>query len=434
MSLAHSTAYDCGHEPSKRQSRHWQSPKEIQGDHPFHIMSMNEPTPVGKPNNNSLHSDVDGFDSLAELALDLHWSWNHSTDEVWRQLDPALWEFTQNPWVVLQTVSKDKLKSVLADSTFRKNIDDLLQSKRQAAEAPAWFQKNHPQSPLKCVAYFSMEYMLSEALPIYSGGLGNVAGDQLKAASDLGVPVVAVGLLYQQGYFRQVIDKDGEQQALYPYNDPGQLPITPLRQPSGEWLRLEIVLPGYSVWLRAWEVQVGRAKLYLLDSNDAANFPAHRGITSELYGGGPELRLKQEMLLGIGGWRLLAALGIQPDVCHLNEGHAAFAVLERARSFMQENAQPFEVALAATRAGNLFTTHTAVAAGFDRFYADANKDSPPVRLEMTCLHPLADESGSYIYSATVSTARQPADYTARVLPRFDGVAVPLEDSRILWQR
>ena len=328
---------------------------------------MNAPSPVSKQQYNSPHEDIDGFDSLAELALDLHWSWNHATDEVWRQLDPALWEFTQNPWVVLQTVSKDKLKAVLANPDFRKKIDDLLQSKRRAAAAPAWFQKNHPQSPLECVAYFSMEYMLSEALPIYSGGLGNVAGDQLKAASDLGIPVVGVGLLYQQGYFRQVIDKDGAQQALYPYNDPGQLPIAPLRQPNGEWLRLEIVLPGYSVWLRAWQVQVGRVKLYLLDSNDAANFPAHRGITSELYGGGLELRLKQDMLLGIGGWRLLAALGIQPDVCHLNEGHAAFAVLERACSFMQQNAQPFEVALAATRAGNLFTTHTAVAAGFDRF-------------------------------------------------------------------
>jgi len=328
---------------------------------------MNKPTPVSKPIDSSLTANVEGFNSLAELALDLRWSWNHATDDVWRQLDPALWEFTQNPWVVLQTVSKDKLQRVLGDPAFRKNVDDLLRAKRQAAEAPAWFQQNHPQSPLKCVAYFSMEYMLSEALPIYSGGLGNVAGDQLKAASDLGVPVVGVGLLYQQGYFRQVIDKDGAQQALYPYNDPGQLPITPLRQANSEWLRLEITLPGYSVWLRAWQVQVGRVKLYLLDSNDAANFPAHRGITSELYGGGPELRLLQEMLLGIGGWRLLAALGIKPDVCHLNEGHAAFAVLERARSFMQENAQPFEVALAATRAGNLFTTHTAVAAGFDRF-------------------------------------------------------------------
>jgi starch phosphorylase len=209
--------------------------------------------------------------------------------------------------------------------------------------------------------------MLSEALPIYSGGLGNVAGDQLKTASDLGVPVVGVGLLYQQGYFRQVIDKDGAQQALFPYNDPGQLPITPLREPNGEWLRLEVKLPGYSVWLRAWQVQVGRVKLYLLDSNDPANFPTRRGITSELYGGGAELRLKQELVLGIGGWRLLKALGIQPEVCHLNEGHAAFAVLERARSFMEEAGQPFEVALAVTRTGNLFTTHTPVAAGFDRF-------------------------------------------------------------------
>jgi starch phosphorylase len=212
-----------------------------------------------------------------------------------------------------------------------------------------------------------MEFMLSEALPIYSGGLGNVAGDQLKAASDLGVPVTGVGLLYQQGYFRQVITQDGQQQALYPYNDPGQLPVTPLRQPNGEWLRIEISLPGYSVWLRAWQVQVGKVMLYLLDSNDAANYPVHRGITSELYGGGSELRLQQELLLGIGGWRLLRALGLQPEVCHLNEGHAAFAVLERARSFMEENGQPFDVALAVTRAGNLFTTHTAVAAGFDRF-------------------------------------------------------------------
>ena len=328
---------------------------------------MSKQTRVSHPIYSLLPTEVEGFDSLAELALDMRWSWNHATDEVWRQLDPALWELTQNPWVVLQTVSRDQLERVLADPAFRKNVDDLLRAKRQAAEAPAWFQQHHPQAPLTCVAYFSMEFMLSEALPIYSGGLGNVAGDQLKAASDLGVPVVGVGLLYQQGYFRQVIDKDGAQQALFPYNDPGQLPITPLRQPNGEWLRLEIALPGYSVWLRAWQVQVGRVKLYLLDSNDAANFPAHRGITSELYGGGPELRLKQELLLGIGGWRLLAALGIQPEVCHLNEGHAAFAVLERARSFMQETAQPFEVALAVTRAGNLFTTHTAVAAGFDRF-------------------------------------------------------------------
>ena len=328
---------------------------------------MSEKTQIINPKEHLLTMDIEGFDSLSELALDMRSSWNHATDQVWRQLDPELWELTQNPWVVLQTVSREKLQHVLADPDFRKIIDDLVKTRRDAAEAPAWFQQTYPQSPLSCVAYFSMEFMLSEALPIYSGGLGNVAGDQLKTASDLGVPVVGVGLLYQQGYFRQVIDKDGAQQALFPYNDPGQLPITPLRQVNGEWLRLEIALPGYSVWLRAWQVQVGRVKLYLLDSNDAANYPAHRAITSELYGGGPELRLAQEMLLGIGGWRLLSALGIKPEVCHLNEGHAAFAVLERARSFMEETESTFEVALAATRVGNIFTTHTAVDAGFDRF-------------------------------------------------------------------
>ncbi|MBF0456659.1 MAG: alpha-glucan family phosphorylase [Nitrospirae bacterium] len=319
---------------------------------------MSEQTPVSHPL----------YNSLAELALNMRSSWNHATDEVWRALAPALWELTHDPWIVLQSVSHNRLEFVSGQSPdFSKNVNSLLQAMRQALEVPAWFQRHHTKSPLTGVAYFCMEFMLSEALPIYSGGLGNVAGDQLKAASDLGVPVVGVGLLYQQGYFRQEIDKDGAQQALYPYNDPAQLPITPLLHPNGECLRLEIALPGYSVWLRAWQVQVGRIKLYLLDSNDTANLPAHRGITSELYGGGPELRLKQELLLGIGGWRLLGALGIKPEVCHLNEGHAAFAVLERTRSVMEEIGQPFEAALAATRAGNLFTTHTAVAAGFDRF-------------------------------------------------------------------
>jgi starch phosphorylase len=308
-----------------------------------------------------------GLDGLTELAMDLRWSWNHSADELWRRLDPALWALTHHPSVVLQTVAREKLASALADPDFCRLLDRLVQAKRQAAAAPGWFQQKYPQAPLTCVAYFCLEFMLSEALPIYSGGLGNVAGDQLKAASDLGVPVIGVGLLYQHGYFRQVIDQNGAQQALYPYNDPGQLPVTPVRQPNGEWLRLEIAFPGCSVWLRTWQVQVGRLKLYLLDTNDAANVPAHREITSELYGGGPELRLKQEIVLGLGGWRLLTALGIKPDVCHLNEGHAAFALLERARSFMQETGHPFAVALAATRAGNLFTTHTAVAAGFDLF-------------------------------------------------------------------
>lgn len=328
---------------------------------------MSSPARFSHPLYGLLPTDIESFDLLAELALDMRSSWNHATDKVWRTLDPVRWELTHNPWGLLQTVSRDRIEQVLADPDFRQNVDTLVQTRRDAADVPAWFQQTHPQASLGCVAYFSMEFMLSETLPIYSGGLGNVAGDQLKAASDLGVPVIGVGLLYSQGYFRQTIDPDGAQQALFPYNDPGQLPITPLRKENGEWLRLEIALPGYSIWLRAWQVQVGRVKLYLLDSNDAANQPVHRGITSELYGGGPQLRLEQELLLGIGGWHLLTALGIQPQVCHLNEGHAAFAVLARAHDFMQASGQSFEAALAVTRAGNLFTTHTAVAAGFDCF-------------------------------------------------------------------
>ncbi|MDP4238626.1 MAG: alpha-glucan family phosphorylase [Bacteroidota bacterium] len=328
---------------------------------------MTEGTDIHNAAYSFLPTDRKEFNSLAELALDLRWSWDHSADEVWRQLDPVLWDTTHSPWIVLQTVSRDHFNDLMSDPYFQVKVDVLLQYREESHVAPAWFQQNFPDSLLTCVAYFSMEFMLSEALPIYSGGLGNVAGDQLKTASDLGVPVVGIGLLYQQGYFRQAIDKEGGQEALFPYNDPGQLPVTPLRLPNGEWLRLEINLPGYDVWLRVWQVQVGRIKLYLLDSNDAANFPVHRGITGELYGGSPELRLKQELVLGIGGWRLLRALDIQPQICHLNEGHAAFAILERAGSFMADTGQSFEVALTATRAGNLFTTHTAVPAGFDSF-------------------------------------------------------------------
>lgn len=328
---------------------------------------MNENTDIHKPVYSFLPNDIEGLDALAGLALDLRWSWDHAADEMWRQLEPDLWDTTHSPWIVLQTVSRDQLVKLMSDPLFKEKVHQLVEYKEQALSNPAWFQQNYPDSPLTCVAYFSMEFMLSEALPIYSGGLGNVAGDQMKTYSDLGIPVVGIGLLYQQGYFRQMIDESGAQQALFPYNDPGQLPITPMRQPNGEWLRLEIALPGYSVWLRVWQVQIGRIRLYLLDSNDAANFPIHRGITAELYGGGPELRLKQEMVLGIGGWRLLKALGLKPQVCHLNEGHAAFAILERAYSFMQDTGLSFDAALAITRPGNLFTTHTAVAAGFDLF-------------------------------------------------------------------
>jgi starch phosphorylase len=305
--------------------------------------------------------------ALTELALDMRWSWDHRADELWAQLDPELWELTNNPWLVLQTASPARVRAFLALPDIQPLVEKLFEQRRQYLTSPAWFQQAHSRSPLNRVAYFSMEFALSEALPIYSGGLGNVAGDQLKAASDLGVPVIGVGLLYQQGYFRQAIAADGHQEALYPFNDPDQLPIAEVRDPSGEVLRLTVRVPGYMVWLRVWQVRIGRVTLYLLDSNDAANPPVVRSITSELYGGGSELRLRQELLLGIGGWRLLRALELEPEVCHLNEGHAAFAVLERARSFMDVSRQPFAAALAATRAGNLFTTHTPVPAGFDSF-------------------------------------------------------------------
>jgi starch phosphorylase len=322
---------------------------------------------MSTPERDRYPSEADISDALQELALDLRWSFNRSADKLWERLDPELWDLTHNPWIVLQTVSRERLKSVTTDPAFHILVNALQREKRAAEGSEAWFQKAHPHSKLTAIAYFSMEFMLSEALPIYSGGLGNVAGDQLKAASNLGVPQIGIGLLYQQGYFRQEIDAKGQQQALYPFNDPGQLPITPLRSSSGEWLRISLDLPGTKLHVRTWHVQVGRAKLYLLDTNDPANIPEHRGITSQLYGGGPELRLKQEQVLGIGGWRLLKTLGLHPEVCHLNEGHAAFAVLERARSYMIDHNAPFSLALTITRAGNLFTTHTPVSAGFDRF-------------------------------------------------------------------
>jgi starch phosphorylase len=314
----------------------------------------------------SIHSEQ-LIDLLRELALDLGAVWKRHSDEIWRQIDPDVWLNTRNPWLVLQQASENTIRSMGSDQQLRHRVEQLVLARREGSNSPAWFQKTHAGSALNGVAYFSMEFGLSEALPIYSGGLGNVAGDQLKAGSDLGVPLVGVGLLYQQGYFRQAIDHEGNQRDLFPYNPPSWLPITPVRDSDGRFLSVEINFPDYKLCLRAWETKVGRLKLYLLDSNDPANMPMHRGITSELYGGGPELRLQQELVLGIGGWRLLKQLGQAPEVCHLNEGHAAFAVLERALSFMTDNDQPFAIALAATRAGNLFTTHTPVAAGFDSF-------------------------------------------------------------------
>ena len=309
----------------------------------------------------------DELAALAALALDLRWSWSHATDTLWERIDPALWAQTHNPWLILQNTTGERLRELAADPHFTASLQDLSAAHQDMLASPAWFQTAYPQSALTRVAYFSMEFGLSESLPIYSGGLGILAGDFLKTASDLGVPVTGIGLLWQQGYFRQSLDEHGNQVEFFPHNDPAQLPVLPVYDDKGERLRVELPFPGRTLILRAWQARVGRVSLYLLDSNDPLNTPADRGITAELYGGGSEMRLLQEICLGVGGWQLLRRLGIRPEVCHLNEGHAAFVVLARAWSHMRDHGSDFNCALNATRAGNVFTTHTPVAVGFDRF-------------------------------------------------------------------
>ena len=305
--------------------------------------------------------------ALAELALDLRWSWSHATDILWERIEPDLWALTRNPWLILQNASRDSLRALAADRDFITSLQDFVAARQERLARPVWFQTTYPRSALTRVAYFSMEFGVSESLPMYSGGLGILAGDCLKTACDLGVPMIGVGLLWQQGYFRQSLDERGSQQEFFPYNDPAHLPVLPVHDENGERLRVELPFPGRNFILRAWQAKVGRVNLYLLDSNDPLNAPADRGITAELYGGGSEMRLLQEICLGVGGWSLLRRLGIRPEVCHLNEGHAAFVVLARAWSHMHDHGGDFRCALNATRAGNVFTTHTPLAAGFDRF-------------------------------------------------------------------
>jgi len=309
----------------------------------------------------------ESLNGLFQLALDLRWSWHHGTDELWRALDAEIWDTTRNAWLVLNSVSGDRLEELAADPEFQNSYNAQISAHQEFIEADTWYSSECPGDLGEGIAYFCMEYGLSESLPLYSGGLGVLAGDFLKAASDLGVPVMAVGLLYQQGYFRQAISTDGEQLEFYPYNDPTMLPVSPLRDDDGEWVRVVVPFPGRNVRLRAWKAQVGRCELLLLDSNDPRNEPGDRGITSELYTGDPEKRLQQEMVLGIGGWRLLKQLGRQPGLCHLNEGHCALALIERAFSWQDECKSDFQTARTATRSNNLFTTHTSVASGFDHF-------------------------------------------------------------------
>ncbi len=304
---------------------------------------------------------------LTEFALDLRWTWSHVGDALWQTIDPIIWKRIRNPWMLLQNVSKKRLEILVQDQVFLGKLADLKHERTEYYGQEGWFQCEYPQSNLGTVAYFSMEYGLGEALPIYAGGLGILAGDLLKSASDLNLPLVGIGLLYQQGYFRQMIDAQGAQHAFYPYNEPASLPIRRALDKQGNRLTIVLELPARELFLRVWEAQVGRVTLYLLDSNDLMNSPVDQAITAELYGGGQEKRLLQEIVLGIGGWRLLEALEIKPEICHLNEGHAAFVALERIRAFQKEYELTFEQALWATRAGNVFTTHTPVTAGFDHF-------------------------------------------------------------------
>ena len=304
---------------------------------------------------------------LEDLATDLRWTWSHAGDALWKAMAPETWEQIENPYVILQNLPQKRLEELAKDLHFRELLEHLAADRDTYYSQSGWYNATYPDAKLQTIAYFSMEFGLGEPLPLYAGGLGILAGDYLKAASDLGVPVIGVGLLYQEGYFRQMLDTDGWQQNVYTYNDPVSLPIQPMISGAGSWMQVTLQFPGRPVHFRVWKAIVGRVTLYLLDSNDPLNSPRDRGITSKLYGGSQEIRLGQEIALGIGGWRLLEALGVEIDVCHLNEGHAAFVTLDRARQFMERNRVDFWEALWATRGGNIFTTHTPVAAGFDTF-------------------------------------------------------------------
>lgn len=307
------------------------------------------------------------LERLRDFAGDLRWTWSHTADSLWRTVDPVIWERSENPWSILQNVSRERLEQLATDARFVDELGRLDDARQRYLHESGWFGETYPDKPLRRVAYFCMEFGLAEALPLYAGGLGVLAGDFLKGASDLAVPLVGVGLLYQEGFFRQALDERGHQLAVFPFNDPTMLPIEPALTTGGEWLHVPLALPGRTLQVRVWQARVGRVTLYLLDTNDPLNSPIDRGITGKLYQGATLVRFLQQVVLGIAGWRALLALGLDIDVCHLNEGHAAFAILERARAHMQRTGSSFAEALWVTRAGNVFTTHTPVDAAFDRF-------------------------------------------------------------------
>ncbi len=305
---------------------------------------------------------------LKKLAMNLYWSWNEEIQNLFERMDANLWEAVQhNPVKLLAEISQDRLGHLQQDESFVRQVhqaDELLDS---YMNHQSWFKKVCPQPAETKIAYFSAEFGIHESVPIYSGGLGILAGDHLKSASDLGIPLVGIGLMYQKGYFRQFINIDGWQRESYPENDFYMMPLELVRKESGRALTIRVEYPERAVTAQIWKAQVGRVDLYLLDTNLEENSPGDRLITSNLYGGNRELRIRQEVMLGIGGFKALIAMGIEPTVCHMNEGHAAFMGLERIRHLRNAYDMTFDEALEAARAGNVFTIHTPVKAGLDEF-------------------------------------------------------------------
>jgi starch phosphorylase len=300
--------------------------------------------------------------ALEELAMNLRWSWDVQTRDLFRWVDPDGWDATvHDPMRLLGLVPRERLDALVEDAGFMRFLGEVQAELQRYVEGDRWFQ-SRDGSPLRSVAYFSPEFGISEALPQYSGGLGVLAGDHLKAASDLGLPLVGIGLFYRHGYFRQSLSIDGWQQERYPDLDPYAMAVTPC-----EDVRVEVDLAGQALVARVWKAEVGRIPLYLLDTDVEENPPEVRTITDRLYGGDTEHRLRQEILLGIGGVRALDALGIDAQVFHTNEGHAGFLGLERIRQLVKDPGLSYDEAIEAVRAGCLFTTHTPVPAGIDRF-------------------------------------------------------------------
>ena len=305
---------------------------------------------------------------LRELAYNLHWTWDHLLIDAFRRLDRDLWEQSgHNPAAMLGAVPQQRLAELAADPAYLAYLERCYTHHDEYLKSPSWFQRAHGDSKDVRIAYFSAEFGLTECVRVYSGGLGVLSGDHMKSSSELGIPLVGIGLLYQQGYFRQYLNADGWQQEQYPKNDFASMPIYPVRQPDGSQLVVKVPFPGREVIVQIWKIQVGRVPLYLLDTNTPDNSKSDQDITDQLYGGGRETRLCQEMILGMGGMLALDALGIKPTVCHMNEGHSAFQALERIRLTMKQGDLGFHQARELCKAGNVFTTHTPVPAGFDVF-------------------------------------------------------------------